>query len=464
MEQTQEQNSNKTMYKTSKYNYFVNYKDKVIWFNGISGSIVALNQKKAEILKILLNDLTSFKKTHPSLFEKFKDWHFITHQESNELDIIRYLNRKSVYNSQAQITINPTRNCNFDCWYCVQPHEKSLMSDEIQNRIKQHITDLVTKKEISSLVLSWFGGEPLLGFYEVVYPISMYCKELFEENNMQLDQQITTNASLIDEAMIGKMQEINLNKFQITLDGDEKRHNKIRNINGQPSFKTIMRNINLICKGINDPNISLRINYDEKTLDGNIKAIFDSIPQEYRKFIAINFQRVWQTTISKSKHNSIQENSKRIELQEYTNRLGFKHHLISNALTINKWAVCYVDKPNFKHIDYDGKIYKCTARDYTDKLQFGELSEDGTISWDMDKMSKMYGKSTFENEMCLKCKHLPLCKGPCSQKIYETPVEKLPNICSLKQSEVKVETFIIDLYKNQSKKKSAPEETVVQVV
>ncbi len=452
------------MYKTSKYNYFVNYQDKVIWFNGISGSLIALNQKKAVVLKKLLEDLSSFKATHPSLLEKFKEERFITHEDSDELDVIRYLNRKSVHSKGAKIIINPTMNCNFSCWYCVQPHKKTLMSEEILNRIKRHITNLVTKREINSLTLSWFGGEPLLGFDEVVYPISIYCKELFANNDMQLQQHITTNAFLIDEAMIEKMQEINLNKFQITLDGDEKRHNKIRNVNGQPSFKTIMRNINLICGGIDNPHITLRINYDEKTLDGNIKGIFESIPKEYRKFIGVNFQRVWQTKKLNSEDNSIQENSKRIALQEYSYSLGFKHTSISNSLSINNWHTCYVDKANFKHIDYNGKIYKCTGQSYGDKSAFGELLEDGTISWDMDKMSKMYGKSTFENEMCLKCKHLPLCKGPCSQKIYDTPSEKLSKICHLQGSEVKVESFIIDLYKNQTNKKTAAKDSITQPV
>ena len=453
------------MYKTSKYNYFVNYQDKVLWFNGISGSMFALDQKKSEILKLQLDSLVSFKMIHPLLFNKLKQAQMITHKDSNELDVIRYLNKKSLFDNHAQITINPTRNCNFNCWYCVQPHENSLMSEEVLNRIKRHITDLVIKKEISSLKLDWFGGEPLLGFDEVIYPLTKYCNNLFAENNLKLTQHTTTNAFLIDEDMIEKMQEINLNSFQITLDGDEKRHNKIRNTNGQPSFKTILQNINLICKGIDNPSITIRINYDKKTLDGDIKGIFDSIPKEYRKYIRINFQKVWQVIKNDNKKENLKlENSKRIELQEYANQLGFKHNLISNGLTTNHWHTCYVDKPNFVHIDFNGKIYKCTARDYTDKHQFGELSEDGVINWNMNKMSKMYGKSTFENEMCLSCKHLPLCMGPCSQKMYETPIKHLHDICTLKNSDIKVETFIIDLYKNSRKGSSVQRDIVAPTI
>lgn len=452
------------MYKTSKYNYFVNYQDKVLWFNGISGAMIALNKTKSEIIKMQLNNLASFKLTYPSLFKKLENWRMITSKDSNELDVIRYLNRKSIYNNNAQIIINPTINCNFNCWYCDQVRNEKLMSEEVLNGIKKHIAGLVSERQITSLLLNWFGGEPLLGFYEVVYPLAKYCKDLFEENNLHMGQHITTNAYLIDEAMVEKMQEINLNSFQITLDGDEKRHDKIRNVNGKPSFKTILRNINLICEGIDNPNITLRINYDKKTLDGDITAIFDRIPEENRKYIAVNFQRVWQTYETKSENDSIQENERLLELQNYTNQTGFKYQKISNFLTVNKWHTCYADKADFKHIDYDGKVYKCTARGYDEKSQFGELTNDGNINWNNDKLSKLYGKSTFENEMCLKCKHLPLCKGPCSQKIFETPENELPGICNLNNSEINVETFIIDLYKNRIKKKEEQKEKVAQPV
>lgn len=437
------------MYKTSKYNYFIDYEDKVIWFNGFSGAMLAPNQKKSIILESLLGNLSFFEITHPALFKKLKDAKFIVEEDLDEVNLIKHLNRERVYDrSHAQITINPTRNCNFSCWYCVQPHKQSMMSEDTQNKIKLHIANLVSQKEIKNLELSWFGGEPLLGFHEVIYPMSKYCKNLFEENDLQLTQQITTNGYLIDEAMVEKMQEINLNNFQITLDGDEKRHNTMRNENGQPSFKTILHNINLICAGIKNPNISLRINYDLKTLNGNITGVLDSIPQEYRKYITIDFQRVWQVRDKKKVESaSIQQNNKHIELQKYAKHLGFRLGVISHGLTINNWANCYADKANYKHFDYNGKLYKCTATDYSEKYQFGEISEGGIISWDMNKMSKMYGKSTFDNEMCLQCKNLPLCKGSCSQIVYERAGKDLPDVCYLKQSkEVNVETFIADLY------------------
>ena len=76
----------------------------------------------------------------------------------------------------------------------------------------------------------------------------------------------------------------------------------------------------------------------------------------------------------------------------------------------------------------------------------GELQDDGHIFWKQEKMRKMYAKATFENEMCLACKHMPLCTGPCSQKLLETPKELLHTICPLTTADVNVVTFIRNLY------------------
>ena len=92
------------------------------------------------------------------------------------------------------------------------------------------------------------------------------------------------------------------------------------------------------------------------------------------------------------------------------------------------------------------------TRDYSDRYVKGVLMDDGHIEWNADMIARQYGKATFENDMCIACKHLPICNGPCSQKIIETPPEKLESICSLNNSEVTPESFIIDLYEKKIKK------------
>lgn len=434
------------MYKLSNYNYILPKDDRMIYFNGISGQVFSLNTQEHLRIQELFNDLISFEIEYASVFSQFKAWGFIIDDTMNEISILQYKNRIEVFNKKDyKLVINPTLECNFSCWYCKEEHTKGVMQPEIVERIKKHIRFMVEQERIKSLNLSWFGGEPLLYFNEIVYPISVYAKELCKKLEIPFHNGATTNAYLITPVMVDKMQQIDLNRFQITLDGDEQRHNKIRNENGKPSFHKIIDSINLLCSKIEYPEIILRINYDEKTLkDCDIESMLKLFPIENRKKIKVDFQRVWQTQTS-----NMDENNTRIHLHKECSRLGFHPSPIASAFSIGSSHKCYVDRLYHAEINYDGKVYQCTAQAYADKYVAGKLLEDGRIIWNPDKIAKRLGKATFENEMCLACKYLPLCMGPCSQKIIETPKDKFKDICCLNGSEIKPETAIIDYYEQK---------------
>lgn len=76
------------------------------------------------------------------------------------------------------------------------------------------------------------------------------------------------------------------------------------------------------------------------------------------------------------------------------------------------------------------------------------LNYDGLIDWDEKRLSRQYSKSTFDNSMCIKCVYLPLCWGPCPQKLIDTKEEDLSSICFLSSFEYPVSKLIIDKYEN----------------
>jgi uncharacterized protein len=78
------------------------------------------------------------------------------------------------------------------------------------------------------------------------------------------------------------------------------------------------------------------------------------------------------------------------------------------------------------------------------KKEVGILHDNGVISWNQDVISTLYSKATFENERCLKCKHLPICLSSCTQKMKD-------NKCEMDYSEISYEQFIIDTYNKKIK-------------
>ncbi|MDR2406927.1 MAG: radical SAM protein [Bacteroidales bacterium] len=449
------------MYKQSCYNYFINDTAQVIYLNGISGVSFSVKEDENKKLQLLLHDLTYFKGNYPLFFNKLIEWGFVIDENRNEIDTLKAKHRiAAIENRDYHLIINPTQECNFNCWYCYETHPTGHMTEKTVAVVKKHIKQMIEVRRITSLNIGWFGGEPLLYFDEVVYPISLYAKELCAANHLPFGCGVTSNASKINPRMIKKMNEIALSNFQITLDGGEKRHNRIRNEKGKPSFDIIVRNIYHLCEQIENIRINLRINYDDKTLeDESLESVFNQIPSEYRKFITVDFQRVWQTLKRSNAGNNNDckdtlqpvENQKKLELHEMCHELGYRCTLPSAVFNIGLTHKCYADRYHYAHINYDGKVYSCTARDYTDNQVFGELVDDGQIVWKQDKIIGKIAKAPFENEMCLSCKYLPLCMGPCSQAVMDAAPHNLQRICYLNREEIKPETVIIDYFKKKEK-------------
>jgi len=431
------------MYKLSKYNYLLEDNNKLIYFNGMTGSIFAMNSEEHQKMSFLWENLTTFEQNYQSVFERFVEWGFIVPEEIDEIDRLRLNNKTAVFADKFyRLIMNPTTDCIFNCWYCTQhSNDKGNMSKEVMDKIKKHIDYMINIDRITGLHIDWFGGEPLIYFEDVMTPISKYAMKLAEKSKIPFINQITTNGYLIDKQMTLKMKDLKLNNFQITIDGDEKRHNKIRNINGQPSFQRIIENIILIFENIPDAHITLRINFDDSTLKvSNFDNVFNLIPRKYRKNVYISLQRVWQTIV---KNENITNNQDLIQLRDSALSLGYSASETS-AFLVGRSVKCYADRLYNTVIDYDGKIYKCTAR--TNK-EAGNFNDDGSIKWNHDTLTRLYARPPFENEQCLACKHLPICLGTCIQN-HSGSTSK-PDKCSLDHAEISVDNFIKSLLKNK---------------
>lgn len=430
------------MEKQSRYNYFIDYNNKKLLFNGLTGSGFCRSIVEYDKLLDMLKDMKTFKETFPNDFDRLKKLGFIIDESFDEVAYIRFMNKKRVFDNQNyHLIINPTLSCNFRCWYCYEDHSSGKMSNKIVRRIKKHIKYKVEVEKISSLMIGWFGGEPLLCFDSVVYPISIYAKNICKKNNIPYSCNITTNGYLINEEMLPRLRKIELFNYQITLDGNREMHNSIRNVLGKPSYDKIIGNINLLCNHIGNVHIHLRINYDADTFkDENVFSILDEFPSSIRKKITINTQQVWQ-----SKDEVL--NNKQIFCDFIKTAKKESYNVICGGeLRIRTFYTCYASRINYANINYDGKVYKCTARNYTADNSVGILDNNGIIQWQKDKLSKMYSILPIENKNCLGCRYLPLCNGSCVQNFIENGAS-----CSYKNKE---EFFINEIkrfYSNREK-------------
>ncbi|MDO4704239.1 radical SAM protein [Tannerella sp.] len=421
--------------KGSRYNFFVPYKDRVICFNGVSGKVFSVSKGDEfnEVKRYIeapdgRNNLTNFMVKN----------NFIVEDLTNEVELFKLNNRIAVFDNSFHLIINPTLECNFSCWYCYEKSIPGKMSDQTQRRIVRLIENLTSGGKIRKLTISWFGGEPMLYLQQVIYPISLSAKELCEKYNVEFGTNATTNGFLISKEKIHFLKEINMSHFQITLDGNKSTHDKVRNQNGRPSFDKIIDNITRICKNIPDVSIILRVNYTNDILKHDISETLSLFPQQIRKNIRVDFQRVWQTRGEKDTTDLLKGINTALDM-------GFAPS-VCGSFSVKKHYQCYVDKFNFAHINFDGKVYRCTARDYSQKYICGELSETGDIIWNAGINEMMFAQSNFDNEMCLSCKLLPICTGPCYQNYRDYKEGRSKTFCFQKDNEIDVEMFIIQYY------------------
>lgn len=431
----------------SKYNVEIEYDNGILLYNSLTDKLLPINYTDYAVIETLMEHIPVFERQYPDLFHAFQNSGFIIPSDFDELAYIRLQNKRSVFiNKDYKITINPTLDCNLKCWYCSvdyagTQHQKERMNDETIESLKKHIENLVLQQKPNSVSLDWFGGEPLMYFDEVISKVSEYAKRVTTENNIYFRQQITTNATLLNADRIKQMKEMNFDFFQIAIDGNEKRHNQIKfYIDKQGSYKDVINNINLIAEIIPNINIALRINYDKKTL----KEIIDILPdfsEKSKSCIIVDFQKVWQINISEKDKELLEEVKESFKSSGLIPRLGIYQPL--------SYKSCYADSINHYVINYNAKVFKCTARDYGEKLVIGELQPSGDIIWRENILSKMFEKATFENQRCESCKMLPLCMGPCIQKNYDSKVNHTTLPCTHENIDASLSSYVKGIAKQR---------------
>lgn len=432
------------MYKYSRFNHLSEHEGSKYCFNFLSGSLIVLKEEHFELVKNKTN-LEFLRQNNPELFEVLKEQRIILEEDVNELHILKFRNNRDVYLTQNfRLTILPTLDCNLKCWYCYEQHVKGSISEDIQNRIVLLLEKKIKEKSLSSLELDWFGGEPLLEFNKVVYPLSKKIMSLVKKNDIHFNHHITTNGFLLDEEIIKKLNDIDLLNFQITLDGDRELHNKIKKHNGiEETFDKTISNIILLCKVHKTARVGLRINYTHETLD-SIENIIYYFPKEIRSQITVTFQIVWQI---KTHNNFEQLHEKLRDLTTKFIRNGYLSNF--SYFNLKTGFNCYADRFHQAVVSTNGDVYKCTARDFALKTNSdGYLNENGDIEWN-NKIFRRFNKATFDNDECLDCEYTPICLGPCSQKLLELEKgKKIRDICGYEYWELFIKDFAANFIRN----------------
>ena len=383
-------------------------------FDISSSTAVALHPELYTLIKEHSENIEELQTLHPELFESLVNAKFIVDLDCDEAQILLdSYNAIDCNPSSFSIIINPTLECNLRCWYCYENHEKqSRMSDETLSAIEKLIDIKTQSPELKNLSVSFFGGEPLLGWNNVVKPLLKYSVDKCNERGISFSTAFTTNGVLLTDEKTDILLELGLKNtsFQITLDGNRAFHDSSRiGASKAPTYDVIMRNVEKAAlKGF---AINLRFNYTPDTIDTFIDVLSDieKIPSEARSHIRCSFEKVWQSGTGETRNQALSVISafKDAGISTSSDILYTRHH-------------CYADRENNIVVNYNGDIFKCTAREFSPAMREGVLNSDGTLSLNERYHKRMALK--YSNPICKSCDIMPLCNGHCSQTKIENTV------------------------------------------
>lgn len=420
--------------KWSVYNTLADNGDgNYILYNTLSEKMIVTVEQIRALLDEYRNNIDAIEQIHPDLFHYLAEQEFIVPNETNEVEKLITLKGKACSKTDYfSITVNPTMNCNLRCWYCYETHKAgSGMGQETIDLVRVLIKRKMESYELKEFHLSFFGGEPLLEFTSCVKPLTEYALELSWKHEKTLSIGFTTNAVLLNKKVVDFLANTGLDvHLQVPFDGGRIQHDSIKkHPNGRGTYNRIFSNINYgLSKGL---SFLIRCNYTDQNIDSFSELIddFKEIYKEHEDKLAFSFQQIWQQKDTKETLETVKKFEKILE------KIGVEYDSLHNI------SSCYADREHSIVINYNGDIYKCTARDFLPELREGILHADGAISYNERYHDRM--ESRFSNKTCLGCRIFPIC-NVCTQKRLEEFEE---DVCVRDISEQEKDGVILDRIK-----------------
>lgn len=400
------------MLKASNYNLIIDRKENIetLIFNTLYGSLAVFNQDEFKQVQEILN---SPEACNNSDFTKIlQEQKFLVPDSIDEFAIIENRKRLGIKDeNRIDIIIMPTLECNFSCVYCYESVKKGSMSVSTVESIKKWMTREIPKYKL--VMLSWFGGEPLLNLDSII-SITEHANKIAAAKNILLVRHITTNGYNLSKSTIEKLIKLGIADYQITVDGTPETHNKLRPLrNGKPTFDRIFRNITWLLKADEKVKITLRINFNHINLH-QIPGLLNMFPEMYRNQIRISFEPIFGSC-ELSATDNIREDVISASLASYyglAEELGYDSILGRSHIETGKLVYCYAERENQYDINYNGDIFKCSVNDFNKEGRVGYIDENGDFIKDTDNFNSWMNIPIFD-ALCKSCQYVPLCMGGC---------------------------------------------------
>ncbi len=413
----------------SRYNIINRNTEDTFIFNSLSGAFIKISTKIYD--SILSNNSNS----HFDIKEILKSEGIIS-SDKEDLYLYRLQSNNLIYCDKGiTIYIAPTMDCNFSCFYCFEGKEKR--KDTMPVEVEDSIVNFIEKNSDQEIFIIWFGGEPLLGFRQI-----LSIAQKLKNKNIQFKSSMITNGSLLTKSKRTHLKELNLTNIQISLDGMIKTHNSRRFFKHtkKGSFNVIIENIRNLLRTTSIPiTIQVAIDQTNNSSYSDVLQYFnDEFPTEMdNKKLRIGYNIIQDRTSfdTKSICNTSFDN-----FQNIVDLLNLDKKNKHTPVLPNKAYPCMYRSTNCFAIDDKGDIFKCIEHLGNPDKRIGNVVS-GHLS--LKKLAaSIFEKDPFEDLECIECNVFPICGGGCPID----NIEKNRKACSFLKTEL--ENLLPHFYKS----------------
>lgn len=410
---------------TSRYNLAVSHEEGALLFNTNSGAILHMRDEAGAQLARALCEYPAIlnrQGVDEVILNRLQRAGFILDEADDELDTVRKRFDFSRRNAAAVITVMVTNDCNLGCYYCFQSRTNDGLDGEKEAATLAYLKQRIETCGKDRIHVNWYGGEPMLK-RDYISRLSRALQEFAVQHGIKFEASILSNGTFWPVDPLAFTKEHKLSTVQITFDGTEATHNKIRRRRDKagPVYNQFAEAVRVVSAIHEDCHVEVRFNLGPR----NTQEIYD--------FVDFALKRGWFREGSKAKLQlaKISPYSKGVDfirsdqllyteferIVDSVREMIPDHFLDANTalggLPKPRRAVCSAIAEDSFIIGADRKIYNCG-------LQVGEAENAvASINRQADERAEQEQASWWrsfdptERPKCRVCTFLPLCWGSC---------------------------------------------------
>lgn len=395
------------MLKASKFNLKVaEHNGKVCLYNTCSGALSWISHQAYQLLNQPVNDHQA--QQDPRMQGLMRRGFCVPEdRDESAAYFAQYQRFLNIEPESVCVTVAVTLSCNYRCRYCF---ENDVLSWEVPKDSPEALCAFIEKAASSlsrckTIMLTWFGGEPLLNF-DYILTSSRWLFAFCQENGIRLRTRVITNGSLLTEEMLHNLKQFGLDMIHITLDGTKEIYCTYKGA-APEDYDSV---ISLISRHCTDTVFNLRLNCYPANLE-SLMELAESlyrIPQ-VREHVALYLAPVESDTVET--FLPLDYANAHIRFTEHLYNLGW-YSQVRNAMVSRRSSPCDLLKPEGFIADYAGNFYAC-------ENHIGRVSSRiATFHDDMayiqaQKKTQLCAYDRSLTERCKNCAYFPLCFSGC---------------------------------------------------